>query len=518
MTRAGQLIHVDARAVRPSLLAASFLVAACVGVAIAISLPDVATAAIITGMLTVPFLLVALLVRPTYGVLALIFLAPYVDVFRFKTMGVTIRINEVLGLVLMVVAVLHVLKTRQRLRVGPFDLFVFGLLAAMITSLVVNLGNLPSEDRLRNIPTAWIGVGGVLDTPRAATWKKLAQAFVAFAAYFAVSNLITTWRTWRKAVAVFVASGMLVCVWSLLNLAGFLAGVESAFGITVSNIWYSGGAPRIRGTLSEPSYFANLLVLLIPVAFFCYARGTRLIGRWQDALAAALLCITLVFTFSGGGWVVFAVEVAIILGLFVCYRIPMDRLAAMLLAIALAASLALMAAAIFTHMDYGKLADANRKKIVALLQTGVGSGRRIAPDVGWTMFCDHPFLGVGPGRFRTFEYDYLLKMGYRGEPPGSSLYAGVMGELGLTGALMVIGLFVSAVWSSFRWAARASHRLAASILWGMGVAFLAMGVHYLAHDVLWWPYVWVMFGLAAAGTRITRRLTRHGCTDWEADR
>jgi len=476
-----------------------------------------AIGAVITGMLAVPFLAAALLVRPTYGIFALIFLAPYVDVFRFKTMGVTIRINELLGLALLAVAVLHVLKTRQRLRLGTFDLFALGLLVAMAVSLVANLGNLPSADRLRNIPTAWIGVGGVLDTPKAATYKKLAQAFVAFAAYFAVSNLVTTWRTWRRAVAVFVASGMLVCVWSLLNLAGFLAGAESAFGVSVSNIWYSDDAARIRGTLSEPSYFANLLVLLIPVAFFCYARGTRLMGKWLDAAASALLCITLVFTFSGGGWVVFAVEVAIIIVLFVARRMPMGRLSAMLLAIALGASLALMAAAVFTRMDYGKLADANRRKIVALLQTGVGSGRRIAPDVGWMMFRDHPIFGVGPGRFRTFEYDYLMRIGYRGDPPGTSLYAGVMGELGLTGAVMVFGLFISAVWLSFRWAARASHRLACSILWGMGVAFLAMGVHYLAHDVLWWPYVWVMFGLAAAGTRITRRLTLQGCTDWEGD-
>ena len=266
MPLAGLTTRPDA--VRPSHVAASFIVAACAGIAVAICLTDLAIGAVITGMLAVPFLAAALLVRPTYGIFALIFLAPYVDVFRFKTMGVTIRINELLGLALLAVAVLHVLKTRQRLRLGTFDLFALGLLVAMAVSLVANLGNLPSADRLRNIPTAWIGVGGVLDTPKAATYKKLAQAFVAFAAYFAVSNLVTTWRTWRRAVAVFVASGMLVCVWSLLNLAGFLAGAESAFGVSVSNIWYSDDAARIRGTLSEPSYFANLLVLLIPVAVF----------------------------------------------------------------------------------------------------------------------------------------------------------------------------------------------------------------------------------------------------------
>ena len=504
-------------AVPQSVVIVCSAIAALVGTA-AIILTEPGTGVMIFAAAAAPLLALFVLTKPRVGLFALVFLAPYVDVLKTASLGVTFRFNEIFGLLLFVVAVCHVLKTKQRFKVGTFDLFVFGLLAVMAASAVVNLDNLPSEERLRRIPTAWIGVTGVLDTPQMATCKKLAQALVAFAAYFAIRNLITTWHTWRKAVATLLVSSLIVSAWSILNLAAFTAGIQNGLGLTVQNIWYSNDAPRIRGTLSEPSFFANFLLMVIPVALFCSVRGTRLIGRRWDIPAALVLCVTLVLTFSGGGWVVFAVQVALMLGIFLRYNLPIGRLCMAFLAVTVVISIALMAVALFTNMDYGKLAIDNWNKITSLLSTGVGSGRRVAPDVGFMMFRDHPLLGVGPGRFMTFEYDYLLRLGFRGEPPHSSLYAGVMGELGLLGALMVLGLFTTAVCTTLRWAARAPHQLTRSILWGLGTAFLAMSVHYLAHDILWWPYVWVLFALAVSGAGIARELTQNQCTNWEADR
>jgi len=497
--------------------AAAILGILCLGASLAyVVIASEASAPVIVAALAPP-IIILLLAKPRFGLFALIFMAPYVDVFTTSSMGVTFRFNEVFALLLFISVVLHLLRTRQPLQFGLLETFLVGLLLAMAASLVANIGNLPPADRLRSIPTAWIGVTGVLDTPEMATYKKMAQALVAFAAFFVVDNMVTTWQTWRKAVKVLIVSGLLVCTWSALNLVGFLAGMRSALGLTASNVWYSGGAPRITGTLSEPSYFANFLVLIIPITFFCSTRKTTLVGPRWDVLAALFMCMTLLFTFSAGGWVVFTVQLFLMLGLFIRHRLPLDNLGLLIIVIGIVVALGLMAVVLFTNVDYGELATDNWNKLANLFSTGVGSGRRVAPDVGWMMFCDHPLFGVGPGRFRTFEYDYLLRLGFAGDTPASSFYAGVMGELGIFGSAMVVGLFVSAICLSLKWARRAPQQLTRSILWGMAVAFLAMSVHYLAHSVLWWPYVWVLFGLAASGARIAKRLTLEGNTDWEAD-
>jgi|GEM_PF-3428365 len=505
---------------RPAALAALAAVAA-LGAAIGYSLGQGGAFAAVLIATAAPFVVVILLARPSLGLYALVFVAPYVDVFKTESMGVTFRLSEIFGLLLFIVAVMYMFKAGRRPHLSIVDVFVLGTLAAMLVSATANLGNIPSVERLKNIPTAWIGVTGVLDEPRMAIYKKTAHSLVAFAIYFAVSWLANTWRVWHKAVKVLIITSMLVCVWSLLNLVGFMGGMTTGLGVKASTIWYTGTAPRITGTLSEPSYFANFLVLVIPIAFFSYARqgarpgGDVLVGRRWDLAAMILLCIALFFTFSGGGWFVFALEILLLLGVFVRHRLPLRRFGLMVLALAVFAALGLMAVSLFTEMDYAQLAEDNWQKVVDLFEIGVGSGRRVAPDVGWKMFCDHPLFGVGPGRFSAFEYDYLLELGIEEDPPASTFYAKIMGELGVLGMVMVIGTFVSIIWLCFRWARRAPHGPTQTILWGMGVGFVAVAVHYMAHATFWWPYVWVVFGLANAGVRLARRLTLAECLNWE---
>jgi len=468
--------------------------------------------AVITATVA-PFLVAILLARPTLGLYGLVFMAPYVDVFKTTSLGVTFRFSEIFGAFLLVVAIMHVLRSGRRLHISITDVFVLGLLASMVISVVANLGNEPSQERLRNIPTAWIGVTGVLDEPAMAIYKKIVHSLVAFAIYFAVNYLATTWRVWLKAVKTLIITAMLVCVWALINLVGFMGGMATGLGVRASNVWYAGNAPRITGTLSEPSYFANFLVLVIPITFFSYARRRAAIGQAEgvllgakwDLIALVLLCVTLLFTFSGGGWVVFAVQLWLLFAVCLRNNLPMKRFGTMVAALVFLVVLGLLAAALFTDMDYADLAEDNWQKFRGIFEVGVGSGRRVAPDVGWMMFCDHPLFGVGPGRFSAFEYDYLLNVGFVGEDtPASTFYARIMGELGILGMAMVIGIFASLTWRCFRWARRARRPTMQTVLWGAGVGAVTIAVHYLAHANFWWPYVWVVFGLANSGIRLTR--------------
>jgi len=516
--REDEFQEIPRRANTRTLLAAALGILAIVAFGVVLAYTLALGAVLVPAFIAAaaPFVVLFLLARPRIGLYVVVFAAPYVDVLKTLALGVTFRFNEVFGLLLFIVTVFYLLRTRQRFNIGLVDVFVLALLAVMVASIFANLGNLPSPERLRQVPTAWMDVTGELDRPELARYKKMMLALVSFAAYFSVNNLIRSWAVWRRCVRLLVISSMLVCGWALLNLLGFLGGMGSGLGLQAGNIWYKPGeAPRITGTLSEPSYFANFLVLVIPMVFFSYALRAVLIGPRWDLPAVVLLCGTLVFTFSGGGWVVFALELVLLLLVCLRHGLPLRKFGAMLAALAILASLGLMSAALFTDVDYARLAADNWQKVEDLFTSGVGSGRRVVPDVGWLMFCRHPVLGVGPGMFQTFEYDYLVRLGLTDELPSSTFYARVMGELGGCGLIAVLGIFASATWTTLHWARRAPHPLTRAVLWGMGVAFVAIAVHYLAHANFWWPYVWVMFGLATSGARIARRLTLSGATRWE---
>ena len=66
---------------------------------------------------------------------------------------------------------------------------------------------------------------------------------------------------------------------------------------------------------------------------------------------------------------------------------------------------------------------------------------------GWQMFLAHPLFGVGPNNFPWVIEQYEPPEGYHGRHHGSrpahSLYFTLLSELGLVGAVLFFGMFIS---------------------------------------------------------------------------
>ena len=166
---------------------------------------------------------------------------------------------------------------------------------------------------------------------------------------------------------------------------------------------------RISGPIGDPNFYAQLLVMLTPLALdraFAEPRRSRRLAAWG---AAALMAASIVFTFSRGG--ILALGVVVLLMLL---RRPARWRA--LAALALAAALAV------PFLPSGYL-----DRLTALGQVGTVEsntdvsirGRTAEAGAGWGMFMDHPLTGVGLGNYAGHYQEYARSLGIEVKRRGS---------------------------------------------------------------------------------------------------
>ena len=146
--------------------------------------------------------------------------------------------------------------------------------------------------------------------------------------------------------------------------------------------------------------------------------------------------------------------------------------------------------------------------------------RTVLAWIGWHIFLDHPFAGVGweasgdPARFepyipaakRRFPNDPPLSFPSRRYPWGvQNFYVQTLADLGVVGFLLVAAMFFSALWVAFRGLGVRGTDATLALAWVIVVAglWIAQGiVAGLAIDAL----TWLTFGLAAASAaRVSAR-------------
>lgn len=261
------------------------------------------------------------------------------------------------------------------------------------------------------------------------------------------------------------ASQLRYVVWTLL-FAGMFLGSISVFQYltkTFDNIyWGFSQAPvmhivgesssnRISGPFGSPNVYAQIMLVLVPLAFDRLWNERK---RWLRILAAyALIVVTLtvIFTFSRSGFVALVAMIGV---LVLYYRPPWSAIVSMLLVLLFLLQ--------FLPPEY-----AERIQTLALIRPGSGynpanevsyRGRASEFLVGWMMFRDHPFLGVGVENYPVLYQDYSRRVGLDPRTEQRSphnLYIEVLAEQGLLG--MAIFLFI--LWVAFRDTVKARSRL-----------------------------------------------------------
>jgi putative inorganic carbon (HCO3(-)) transporter len=264
-----------------------------------------------------------------------------------------------------------------------------------------------------------------------------------FLTYLLVINALTTIGRVRGAM------------WALLGMAAVLGTLTVFQTVTgrfdldfgglaqahISGITETTDAPRPGGTIGDPNYYGQSLLIILPLAFYLAFRGRRPAARVAGGLIALILVAAIIFTYSRGD----TVALAAFLGVAVLYKRPRIQyiLGGM---VALGLVLSLLPPTYYDRI--GTLFSVLQGSPQAIVAESSLLGRAGAASAAIGMFADYPLLGVGRGNYPLHELDYIqgtsLASKSTGIPP-HDLYLEIASEQGLAGLIIMGGILVTMV-------------------------------------------------------------------------
>jgi O-antigen ligase/polysaccharide polymerase Wzy-like membrane protein len=372
------------------------------------------------------------------------------------------------------------------------------------------------------------------------------------AIYFLVVNIVRDYATLKRASWALLLAGSLMGGLSIFqrvthtqnkNYGGLaMLGAELDFNPTgrelsrpravSENFHPEGGTSstvgtqfRSAGPIGEPNRYAQVLVVLFPLAALRFRRERSRVLRLLAAVSAGLIFGGMILTFSRGAMLTSVV----IFGMLAYFRFirPLHVVAAGLSLSLLVLVLDPQVALRFASLGAAKTLIGQRVagyKEPTAVQRGIPDTsvvRRYELNVAaWHVFLDHPILGVGPGHFAAYySIPYSNRVGlieqlkqYRGH----NLYFETLAEtgiLGLASFLVVILAVMQGLWRAWKkWQPMDSE------LADTAMAFFLSLVAYLISAIFahlsYQRYLWLLIGLCSVTIHILDRMKPPVAGEW----
>lgn len=330
--------------------------------------------------------------------------------------------------------------------------------------------------------------------------------------YFLVVNVIRTTDGLRQVVWALLLSGAVmgaISIWqesteSYGNLMGGLAQVNEVGFKVGEDLGGKVVRPRLAGPIGEQNRYAQLLVVLVPLALFRFWGERRLVLRVLAGLCTLLIVSGILLTFSRGAAVALA-------GLFLTMTVLRYIRVRQLLLVGVTTAVLIGVIAPQTLIRLDSLAG-----VGALLGSseedadGALVGRATSNLAALNAFLDNPIVGVGPGQyFRRYSQEYGNELGLRhfdNQRRAHNLYletAADLGVLGFGAFMAIIAATMIPLWRLRRRLAKTRPdlaNLAASFFLSV-LGYLYTGVFlHLSYE----RYFWILLALAAVAAIVIR--------------
>ncbi len=312
-------------------------------------------------------------------------------------------------------------------------------------------------------------------------------------------------------------------VWALL-IVGAALGTISTYQVLTSSYEFDFGGfgrienaqivgslrqARIAGALSDPNFYAQILIPLIPLWLFRLLDETSIRRKALSAYGLATCLVALLFTYSRGG----ILALGVVAVLLILMRKPRLKhfLAAPLL---LAGALLLVPHQFQQRMGtLDQFLAENESPVVD--RDSSFQQRALFMHVAWDIWREHPFLGVGAGNYSEHYHEYADRIGttvssyedFNRQRFAHCLYLEIAAETGLVGLALFAAILAAAAMKarySIRVFSRAgdskSARLVMSLLIGLAgylTTSLFLHGHYLRH-------LWLLLALIAVSALIAK--------------
>lgn len=322
------------------------------------------------------------------------------------------------------------------------------------------------------------------------------------------ATIAASWKALRRALAALVIGAVVISILTIIQVAagdptlqfGGLAKIDE--GHLYGNVTHL----RPAGPLGDANYLARILILAFPLAAFLGVHRPSRRERIALIAAAGIIAIAVLFTYSRGGMLTLA-AVGLLMVLLGRVRITAaNALLGFVLVLALLPT------------DVGRrlltIESLISKDTELSVVDASAAKRRQLLKVGWSIFLDHPMLGVGFGNFGSNYPPYANRVGMTAldyVPAGvrqfpHNLYLEIAVETGLLGLLAFLGAMAVTLVTLHR--SRQELLARGQPAHAALVTAIALGLAgYLISSVFlhsgWHRYLWLFLGFAVAAARLT---------------
>jgi len=305
----------------------------------------------------------------------------------------------------------------------------------------------------RDLPLSqWVAIAMVIGLvlavgrERLMTWKPQTVLLLLLAGWITLSTLLAVvpemaediyGNYWKAILMTVLATGLvrdrrrlrlllLLIVFSI----GFLGAKRGLYGLMRGGVRFDDGP---GGFMSDNNSFALALNMILPLLVGLAIVEKQRIVRIGAAVAAALCLLSILFTFSRGGFLTL-----VVVGGLLVWHSQRRFLVAGLLALSLAGFLLLTSEQI--SQQYVERA----RSIQSYEEDGSALGRINAWQTSWRVFLDYPLTGVGPNNLAAVFQRY--QPGEDRFRVAHNAYFQLLAECGLPALLLFLGAIGVAWW------------------------------------------------------------------------
>jgi putative inorganic carbon (hco3(-)) transporter len=444
---------------------------------------------LIGGLFAVLIATIFFIRRPEIGVLVLVF------VIYSNLSEVAVRNYSLPSMVQGLLAVLLLALFVRALRNG-FDYLRFDALLLLLL-----------------VFTTLIFSSSIYAADRELTDERVIQYLRGLVLFFVLVNLIRTREQLRRVIWVLTASAAFLAAITVIQVVIGTDGFNFGGLARVKNAQIVGDVfeARVSGPLSDPNFYAQILVMVIPLALYQFWSEKKMILKVAASAALGLILLATAFTFSRAGAVA-AIVIIILAALH--HRIKL-RFVAMVLVISIPIYL-ILPTEFTARLDTLSQVFPGQQTSDVKIDTSFQE-RALLMETAWEIFKENPVLGVGAGNY-TRHYDaYARRVGsnissYEGFDKRRfphNLYLETAAELGLVGLLLLLLIggiaFYYAVTAARRFSL-AGDKYSAAISAALALSLIGYGLtsFFLHGDYL--QYLWLIIALATVSRQIAVRI------------
>ena len=259
-------------------------------------------------------------------------------------------------------------------------------------------------------------------------------------------------------------------------------------------------SPRSAGPIGEKNYYAQFMLLLLPLGLTFALTRPRPGQRWAAAVASALIALGVAFTASRGAAVG---AVVMVVAMVFFKQIRWQHVAALAVAaLLIVVASPQLSARLATIADLVSLAQRDSQVQQVDKSTQGRLSEMLAASLVWA---DHPIQGVGPGNFPAEFLKKADAMGFQVHTEERLAHCAVLeiaAENGLLGLLCIAAIF----FVSFQQLVRARRAALDPEVRVLVTAFLVTLIVLVCSSFFlsfaYVRYYWFMLALAAAAARL----------------